>query len=370
MVKATGGSLPVRLSGGGTAPVTGSAVVEIGARPVGVGHPCLIVAEIAQAHDGSLGAAHAYVDAVGRAGADAVKFQTHLASAESTPGEPFRVKFSRQDANRYDYWKRMEFTEEQWRGLADHCREAGLLFLSSPFSFEAADLLQRIGVPAFKVGSGETSNLPLLEHVARSGKPVLLSSGMSSWEELDAAVACVRSGPAPVAVYQCSSAYPCPPERLGLNLLEETRARYGCPIGLSDHSGTPFAGLAAVTLGANLLELHVVFSRECFGPDTPASVTTAELAELVRGVRFIEAALAHPRDREVAARETAELRLIFGKSLVAARDLRAGHRLLREDIALKKPGTGIPASRLGETIGRTLARSVKRDELFQEPDLA
>lgn len=364
---ATGGSLPGEA---GAVPSAPRPIVSIGGRSVGVGHPCLIVAEVAQAHDGSLGAAHAYIDAVRRAGADAVKFQTHIASAESTPGEAFRVKFSRQDANRYDYWKRMEFTEEQWLGLADHCREAGLLFLSSPFSLEAADLLQRIGVPAFKVGSGETTNLPLLEHLARSGKPVLLSSGMSSWEDLDAAVACVRGAPAPFAVYQCSSAYPCPPERVGLNLLAETRARYGCPIGLSDHSGAPFAALAAVTLGANLLEVHVVFSRECFGPDTAASLTTAELAELVRGVRFIETALAHPRDREDAALETAELRLIFGKSLVAARDLPAGHRLLREDLALKKPGTGMPPARLEATIGRVLARAVKRDQLLQEPDLA
>jgi len=350
-------------------PTTHQTKLSIGLRLVGAGHPCLIVAEVAQAHDGSLGAAHAYVDAVHRAGADAVKFQIHIAAAESTPGEPFRAKFSRQDANRYDYWKRMEFTEEEWRGLADHCREAGLLFLSSPFSFEAADLLDRIGTPAFKVGSGETSNLPLVERLAGTGKPVLLSSGMSSWQELDAAVACVRGARAPLAVYQCSSAYPCPPERLGLNLLAETRLRYGCPVGLSDHSGTPFASLAAVTLGANLLEVHVVFSRECFGPDTPASVTTAELAEMVRGVRFIENALVHPVDRDAAALDTAELRLIFGKSLVAARDLPGGHRLSREDIALKKPGTGIPAARLAETIGRRLLRAVTRDDLLHESDL-
>ena len=149
---------------------------------------CLIIGEIAQTHDGSLGTAHAYIDAVANAGADAIKFQTHIAAAESTPGEPWRVKFSRQDATRFEYWRRMEFSQEQWHGLAAHARERGLLFLSSAFSPEAVDLLERVGVPGWKVGAGEVSNLPLLEKMARTGKPVILSSGMSDWAELDAAV--------------------------------------------------------------------------------------------------------------------------------------------------------------------------------------
>src|SRR5438132_6125934 len=134
---------------------------RVGPRPVGAGHPCLIVGEIAQAHDGSLGVAHAFIDAIANAGADAVKFQTHIAAAESTPSEPWRVKFSTQDETRYDYWKRMEFTEPQWLGLKQHADERGLLFLSSPFSLEAVELLQRIGITSWKVASGELSNLPM-----------------------------------------------------------------------------------------------------------------------------------------------------------------------------------------------------------------
>src|SRR5574341_1605298 len=174
---------------------------------------CLIIGEVAQAHDGSLGMAHAFIDAIANAGADAVKFQTHIAAAESTPGEPWRVKLSPQDATRYDYWKRMEFTEEQWGGLARHASERGLIFLSSAFSFEAVDLLNRIGVTAWKVGAGETTNLPMIERMARTGKPVILSSGMSTWAEMDAAVECVRKHEAPVAALQCTTAYPCPPEK-------------------------------------------------------------------------------------------------------------------------------------------------------------
>jgi N-acetylneuraminate synthase len=333
-------------------------------------YPCFVIGEVAQAHDGSLGTAHAYIDAIANAGADAVKFQTHIAAAESTAGEPWRVKFSRQDATRYDYWKRMEFNAEQWRGLAEHAQEHGLVFLSSAFSCEAVALLEGLGISAWKVGAGEITNLPLLERLARTGKPLLLSSGMSTWAELDAAVECARHFAAPVAVLQCTTAYPCPPEKLGLNVIAELRDRYHCPVGLSDHSGTIYAGLAAVTLGAQLLEVHVAFSRECFGPDVPASVTTAELRQLVAGVRFIETALAHPVEKEALAEELEPLRRAFGKSVVARRALAAGTTLKPDDLTVKKPGDGIPAARLPELFGRVLARPLQPDQRLSENDLA
>ncbi len=342
----------------------------IGSRPVGSGEAPFIVAEVAQAHDGSLGTAHAYIDAVARTGADAIKFQTHIAAAESTPSEPFRVKLSPQDATRYDYWRRMEFSEAQWQELADHARASGLIFLSTPFSFEAVDLLARLGMPAWKVGSGELTTLPLIERMAKTQKPVLLSSGLASWAELDAAVALVRQAGAPLAVMQCTTRYPTPPEVLGLNVLAELRHRYSCPVGLSDHSAKVAAGIAAVTLGAEIVEVHVTLSREAFGPDVVASLTTAELRQLVDGARFVHTALTHPLDKEASAHELAELKRIFGKSVVAARDLAAGTLLVREDLTLKKPGTGIPAARLDEVIGRTLRHAVQRDTLLSEDDLA
>lgn len=329
---------------------------------------CLIIGEIAQTHDGSLGTAHAYIDAIANAGADAIKFQTHIAAAESTPGEPWRVKFSRQDATRFDYWQRMEFTEAQWVGLAEHARECGLIFLSSAFSFEAVDLLERVGIPAWKVGAGETSNLPLLEKMARTAKLVILSSGMSDWAELDTAVNCVRNNGAPVAVLQCTTAYPCPPEKLGLNVISELRERYNCPVGLSDHSGTIYAGLAAATLGANLIEVHVTFSRECFGPDVPASVTTTELKQLVDGVRFVERALLNPVDKEAMAESLSELKRVFGKSIVAAHALPEGHQLTAADITFKKPGTGIPAAQYQQVVNRKLRRAVTANTLLSEED--
>ena len=329
---------------------------------------CRIIAEVGQNHDGSLGAAHAYIDAAARAGADAVKFQTHIAAAESTPGEPWRVRFSRQDSTRYDYWKRMEFSAEQWRGLAEHAAEAGIIFLSSAFSMEAVELLDSLEVAAWKVGAGEITNLPMIERMAATGRPVLLSSGLADWADLDRAVERVERRGAPVGVFQCTTAYPCPPERLGLNVLAELRSRYGCPVGLSDHSGAIYAGLAAAALGADMIEVHVAFSRECFGPDVPASLTTAELKQLVEGAAFIRRALDNPVDKAALAGELSDLRRIFGKSVYAARPLDAGCRVTLQDLTLRKPGTGIPATALDSLVNRRLRRPVAALEMLSEND--
>lgn len=329
---------------------------------------CLIIGEVAQSHDGSLGMAHAFIDAIANAGADAVKFQTHIASAESTPQEPWRVKFSRQDASRYEYWKRMEFTKEQWQGLADHARERGLLFLSSPFSLEAVDLLMEVGVPAWKIASGEVNNAQLFERILRTKLPVLLSTGMSGIEEIDMAAKRVLDAHVELTVMQCTTAYPCPPEKIGLNMIPFFRERYGCAVGLSDHSGTIYAGLAAAALGIEALEVHVAFSREMFGPDVPASVTTGELKQLAVGIRFIEKMRSHPVDKDMFADEAAPLRQLFTKSIVAVMDLQKGTILEERHLALKKPGTGLPAEKLKDLLGKTLTRNISADEQIAERD--
>ena len=330
---------------------------------------CLVIGEVALTHDGSLGLAHAFIDAIAAAGADAVKFQTHIATAESTPAEPFRVKFSRQDATRYEYWQRMEFTEEQWAGLAEHCHDRRVLFISSPFSIEAVDMLARIGQPVWKIASGETGNVQLLDRILATGAPVLLSTGMSPLAEIDAAVERVRARGVDVGVFQCTTAYPCPPERIGLNMLDVFRRRYGCWVGLSDHSATIYPGLAGAALGMDMLELHVALSREMFGPDVIASVTTAELRQLVEGIRFIERMRAHPVDKDASAEATQPLRRLFTRSLVARRALPAGTVLTTDHVAIKKPGTGLPPDRLPELLGRRLRRDVAADQLLSAEDI-
>ena len=330
---------------------------------------CFIIGEVGLAHDGSLGYAHAFIDEVAHAGADAVKFQTHIAAAESTAAEPFRIAFSSKDATRYDYWKRLEFSEAEWQGLANHARDQGLTFLSSPFSQEAVQMLTRIGVAMWKIGSGEVSNFPLLDVMAGTGRPILLSSGMSNLAELDKAVDCVRDAGVPLAVLQCTTAYPCPPERIGLNMMQVFRERYECFVGLSDHSGTVYPGIAAVALGADVVEVHVTMSRGMFGPDVPASVTMDELAQLVSGVRFIECMRAHPVDKDAAAVGMRPLRDLFTRSVVARVDLPTGTILAAEDLAAKKPGTGMAAERLPGLVGRRLRRAVATDQLLHDDDL-
>ena len=328
----------------------------------------LVIGEVALAHDGSLGLAHAFVDAIARAGADAVKFQTHCAAEESTRREPWRVRFSPQDETRYDYWARTAFTEPQWRELRRHAAERGLLFISSAFSIAAIDLLDRTGVDAWKLASGTLDDVRLLDRLAGDRRTVLVSTGMSPVGEIDAAVARLRARETPVAVLQCTSQYPCPPERVGLNLLAAFRDRYGCPVGLSDHSGTIFPSLAAAALGADVLEVHVTLSREMFGPDVPASVTTAELRQIVEGTACVARMLASPVDKDAAAAALAPMREVFGKSLVSAEALPAGLVLETRHVAFRKAGRGLPPGRLDALVGRRLRRAVPSGEPLADTD--
>jgi N,N'-diacetyllegionaminate synthase len=334
------------------------------------GASCVVIAEVAQAHDGSLGLAHAFIDCAAASGADAVKFQTHIAAAESTVNEPWRVKFSKQDTTRLDYWKRMEFTPEQWIGLKAHAEEKNLVFLSSPFSFKAVDLLRKIGMTAWKVASGELTNLPMIAEMTRDGRPVMLSTGMSPMGEIDAAVAVVKKANAPFAIFQCTTQYPSPPEAIGLNVLDELRARFNCAVGLSDHSGTIYPALAASAAHrVEIIEVHLTLSRDMFGPDVAASVTPAELRMICDGVRFTERMRHAPIDKAQVDGSVAGMRDIFFKSVVAARDLPAGTVLARRDLDLKKPGNGIPAAQLDSLVGKTLRQAVGRDSPLKHEDI-
>lgn len=342
---------------------------QIGDKTVGSDGSCFVIAEVGMAHDGSLGLAHSFIDAVANSGADAIKFQTHIAEAESTQKEGFRVKFSTQDKTRYAYWKRTEFEKDQWRKLAQHSSSRGLIFLSSPFSAEAVELLKDIGIYAWKIASGEVNNPTIFKSLAATELPVLISTGMSSIKEIDAAVDNVKAIGLPFAVLQCTSLYPCPPEKVGLNLIPFFKGRYRCAVGLSDHTGTIYAGLAAATLGADILEVHVTLSREMFGPDVPASITTTEMKELVEGVRFIKKMNSFPVEKDSLANEMTYLRDLFTKSLIVRKDLPAGMILKEDFLAARKPGTGIPANRISEIVGRRLKRAVNAGDMLKEDDL-
>lgn len=328
-----------------------------------------LIAEIGQAHEGSLGILYSYIDALATTGVDAVKFQMHIAEAESSTHEPFRVQFSLEDKTRFDYWKRMGFSLEQWKGIKLHCESLGLDFICSPFSNLAVEWLEEIGVKQYKIGSGEVTNFLILEKIARTGKPVILSSGMSSYDELDQTVAFLKERKVDFSILQCTTAYPTQPEEYGLNVIQELQNRYEVPIGFSDHSAQVATCIAATALGAEILEFHVVFDRQLFGPDAKASLTIQETKELVLAVENIATALSNPVDKNNSTDFTS-LKQIFEKSLAVNKDLPQNHILTFDDLESKKPkGFGIDAARFPEIIGKTLKKELKQWDFLKEEDL-
>jgi len=323
-----------------------------------------IIAEIAQAHDGSLGILHSYIDALAETGVDVIKFQTHIAEAESSEYEPFRVNFSYVDKTRYDYWKRMEFTLEQWKEIKTHCDEKNLEFMSSPFSNLAVDWLEDVGVKQYKIGSGEVSNLLLLERIAKTKKPVILSTGLSDWDELEKAVNFLKAKSIEVSVLQCTTAYPCPPDKWGLHLIQELKDKFNLTTGYSDHSGTPTACIAAASMGAEILEFHVVFDKRMFGPDASSSLSIDDVKYLVQAVRQVETAKNNPIQKEITTAHK-ELKVMFGKSLAVNKNLRMGDTLKVEDLEGKKPGDkGIPAKDFESIVGKKLKKDKNKWEFL------
>ena len=329
----------------------------------------LIIAEIGQAHEGSLGMAHSYIEALATTGVNAVKFQTHIAEAESSAFESFRVPFSYEDGTRYEYWKRMEFTDEQWAGLKEHAEKCNLEFISSPFSVAAVELLEQVGVRRYKIGSGEVLNFLMLARIAHTGKPIMLSSGMSSFLELDETVSFLKGFGNELSILQCNTEYPTPPERLGLNVLPELIKRYNVPVGLSDHSGFIYPSIAAVALGACILEVHCTFDKKMFGPDARSSLTIREIEELVKGVRMIETSLQNQIDKNDTTRFK-EMKILFGKSLAVNKALKKGTILAITDLESKKPGDkGISAARFREVVGKRMARDIEQWDFLTEKDI-
>ncbi len=328
-----------------------------------------VIAEVGQAHDGSLGILHSYIDAVATTGADAIKFQTHIPEAESSKYEPFRVNFSYEDETRYDYWKRMSFTLEQWKGIKFHCEDVGLEFMSSPFSLAAVELLEDLGVNKYKIGSGEVTNNLLLNAVCNTGKEIIISSGMSSFEELDHAVGLINQHGNKLSILQCTTKYPTAPEDIGLNALSELYGRYTIPVGLSDHSGTIYPSIAAVALGATVIEAHIVFDKLMFGPDTSSSLTVRQFKEMVGGVRAVKKMLNSPIDKESCS-HFSDLKNMFEKSLSVNKTLKKGTKITLLDLESKKPfGRGIPAKNYENVIGRVLNKDLNKWDFITESDI-
>ena len=328
-----------------------------------------IIAELGNTHEGSPGLAGEMMRVAAECGADAVKFQTHIFDAESLPNAPNPPYFKHE--SRKEYFERTAFSEAQWLALKQMAVETYQVdFLSSPFSIEAVDLLERVDIPLYKIPSGEVSNTPFLKRVAQTGKRALLSSGMSSWDELDRAVSVLeKNGCSDLLLMQCTSEYPCPPEHSGLNVLDELKTRYGRPVGYSDHTLSIAIPVAAVVMGAEVIEKHFTLSRDMYGSDARNSFEPDDFKRLVDEIRAVDAALASDVTKGDAQDRYAEMKHTFEKSIVAACDVAEGTVLEDVHLAYKKPGGGIPAAEYEMLLGCRLNTSVTRNHVFTRDEL-
>jgi N,N'-diacetyllegionaminate synthase len=345
--------------------MTPTATFVVCGRPLGEGRAFLI-AEAGVNHNGDLDLARRLVDAAAEAGADAVKFQTFRTAAlvsGAAPKARYQVETTGGGESQRAMLARLELSAEAHAALRDHTTRRGLVFFSTPFDEASADLLARLGVELLKIPSGEVTNLPLLRHVAAKGLPVLLSTGMCTLEEVAVAVEAIRAaGDPPLAILHCVSAYPAPVEDTNLRAMETLHARFGVPVGLSDHTLGIEIALAAVARGAAVLEKHLTLDRTLPGPDHRASLEPADFGALVRSVRAIESALGDGAKRPMPSE--LDTRSVARRSLVAARPLPAGHQLTRDDIAIKRPGTGIPPADFERALGHVLTRAVAADDVL------
>lgn len=343
----------------------------VAGRTIGAPARCFVIAEAGVNHNGDVSLAHHLIDAAADAGADAVKFQTFdpsLVAAASAGKARYQEDRARPGEGQRELLGRLVMPRQAYVALTRHAAGRGVLFLSTPFDEPSVDFLDTLGVPAFKVASGEIVNHPLLVHIARKRKPVLLSTGMSTLAEVRAAMAVLKAaGADAVALFHAVTAYPAPPGDCNLAAIATLRGAFQVPVGWSDHTeGLPIAW-ASVALGAELLEKHLTTDRSLEGPDHAASLEPGEFRALVAGIRAIEAAFGdgvkQPRGEEVSHLA------IVRKSLHAAVDLEAGRVLAPQDVVALRPATGLPPSALGHLIGRKLRVARAAGEPLMESDV-
>ncbi|HUP41533.1 MAG TPA: N-acetylneuraminate synthase family protein [Vicinamibacterales bacterium] len=338
----------------------------IGSRHVGVDQPPLVLAEVGINHEGSLEKALQLVDAAALAGAEVVKFQCHITEKEMVPTDMTPGAISSEKL--WDIIKRCELTALQERDVQAYCEKRGIMYLSTPFSREAADRLDEMGVPAFKIGSGECNNVPLLQHVASKGKPMILSTGMNDLSSVERSVAAIKAVGVPLALMHCTSMYPTPYENVRLGAITELRERFPqMPVGLSDHSLNIWTCLGAVALGASILEKHFTISRSWPGPDTGISIEPDELHDLIDGARAIWQARGGGKTR---LREEQPVIDFAYATVVTIAPIKEGDVFSAQNTWVKRPGTGkILAASLDDVIGKKATRDIPPDVHVQPEDV-
>lgn len=325
-----------------------------------------VIAEAGVNHNGDMDLARSLVDAAAESGADAVKFQSFKACRLATPGAPkaqYQNKTTDPEESQLDMLKRLELSESDHMEIMQQCRRRSILFLSTPFDENSADLLERLDVPLFKIPSGEITNLPFLEHVALKQRPMILSTGMSSLREVEKAVRVVKeAGNHRLALLHCVSRYPAAHEESNLRAMKTMERAFGLPLGFSDHTSGIQVSIAAVALGAKIIEKHFTLDRTLAGPDHRASLTPDELVELVRSIRIVESAMGD--GRKIPVTKEAETAAVARKSLVAVKDIPSGTTLIREMLEARRPGTGISPEKMADILGRTSSVFIGKDTLL------
>jgi N-acetylneuraminate synthase len=337
--------------------------LTIGSREIGPGRPCFVIAEAGINHNGNVTLASELVDAAAKAGADAIKFQTHFPEYEMLRGGATAAYVGE---SLFDLLTRTALTREAHASLKELAAKKGIIFLSTPFSREAADFLETLGVPAFKTGSGELTNVPLQRHIARKGRPMIVSTGMSTPEEIDVTVRALDEERAAYALMHCTSTYPTPFEHVQLGCIGSLQAKYSVPVGFSDHTLGVAISLAAVASGANIFEKHFTASRSLPGPDQQGSMEPKELEALVNDIRSVERSLGATKKIQPGEQDVRDMAL---HSVVSIRDIAAGATIGAADIWVKRPGTGIPARQMQDVVGRVTRRAIAKDQLIRWDDL-
>jgi pseudaminic acid synthase len=351
----------------------GNSEFVIADRPVGPGHPCYIIAEAGSNHNRDLTTALRLIDVAAEAGADAVKFQTYTAEGLYSRLTP-EISYLKEQGlleNRESVWeliKRVEMPWEWHQELAHHAAEIGITFFSTPFEEAAVDALETVGVPAYKIASYEVTHLPLIEHAARTGKPLLISTGMASLGDIERALdTAAGAGARDLMVMHCAVNYPPRFSDLNLRAITTLVSAFDIPIGWSDHTLGHTADVVAVTLGACAVEKHFTLSRDQAGPDHPFALEPDELRDMVTAIREAEDSLGSTVKRVTDAESN--LFRLGRRSIVAARDVAAGAELTRSDLAVKRPGFGIPVEALDQVVGRHVTRDVVADQVLEWGDL-
>jgi len=344
-------------------------IFKLDNRIIGDKNSPLIIAEIGQAHNGSIEKAFKFIDKIKESGGDAAKFQLHLASEESTLDEPFRVKIKK-FKNRYEYWKSVEFSEEEWFKISNYCKRKKIIFLSSVFSKKGIHILSKIKTSAWKIASGEFRSNDLIDEMIKTKIPILFSTGMMNLKEIKSLHNKLNKKSIDHGIFQCTSNYPVKLENVGLNVVSELRKKFNCQIGYSDHSGKISPSIMALTLGANLIEVHLKLKKNDKGPDSSSSLDFKEFSKLCKIRDEIFLINTNPVNKNIIKKDIHVMRKLFGKSIALKIDLKKGSVIKKNHITMKKPGFGFNHNKIKDIVGRKVVNFVSSKRILKPQDIS